>query len=210
MAGKVQKVAQLEINEITKRRRLQIVRAAAKLFSNLGYHSTSMRAISKECGINLAQLYDYIGSKNEILYLFYNFIFEKIYALFNDLEELRIQHPTEQLKYIIFKQIEVVQAYKKEFMTMYTETRHLEGESLRLVLSMESKFVQMVEKIIFRGIKEKVFRECDAFLTANITEYLLMFGPLRGWNIKGRYSSSDLADFISQMILDFLDANTHK
>jgi AcrR family transcriptional regulator len=44
-----------------------LMEAALKLFSANGYHSTSTRAIAKEAGVALGLMYNYFGSKEELL-----------------------------------------------------------------------------------------------------------------------------------------------
>ena len=46
-----------------------ILRNAARIFAEKGYHSTSMRDISRETGVSLAGLYYYCRSKEELLFL---------------------------------------------------------------------------------------------------------------------------------------------
>src|SRR5258705_6107469 len=46
-----------------------ILRAAARIFANKSYHSTSMRDISRATNVSLAGLYHYCSSKEELLFL---------------------------------------------------------------------------------------------------------------------------------------------
>jgi len=47
---------------------LEIQRVAARLFAYDGYHSTSMRQIARELGMNQSSLYHYFRSKEDILF----------------------------------------------------------------------------------------------------------------------------------------------
>lgn len=49
-------------------RRAELVRAAARLFSERGYHGTSMQHLGDAMGIHRGSLYAHIGSKQELLY----------------------------------------------------------------------------------------------------------------------------------------------
>src|ERR671932_768591 len=46
-----------------------ILRTAARIFAEKGYHQTSMRDISRETGVSLSGLYYYCKSKEELLFL---------------------------------------------------------------------------------------------------------------------------------------------
>ncbi len=44
-----------------------VVRAAARLFAERGYHGTSMRDLGAELGLFGSSLYSHVGSKQELL-----------------------------------------------------------------------------------------------------------------------------------------------
>ena len=46
----------------------QILDAAARVFSERGYHGATMREVAREAGASLAKLYRYIGNKEDLLY----------------------------------------------------------------------------------------------------------------------------------------------
>ncbi|RPJ01755.1 MAG: TetR/AcrR family transcriptional regulator [Deltaproteobacteria bacterium] len=50
-------------DSLVRKRRQQIFEAVIKLFSQKGYHMTTLREISRESGITLGNLYDYINTK---------------------------------------------------------------------------------------------------------------------------------------------------
>ena len=49
-------------SDLFKKRQMQIIKKATKLFMNKGYAQTTMRDISKATGINLGDVYNYISS----------------------------------------------------------------------------------------------------------------------------------------------------
>ena len=195
---------EIKNNKISQKNREKIVKAAVKLFSKKGYHNTTMREISKLSEINLSQLYTYINTKNDILFLFYKSLYDKLYHSSKELENYRNDNQTEKLVYLIKTQSKVIQDYKSEFITMYTESRHLEKKSLKIVMNMENYLIKKMKKIITQGIKEKEFKNCDATWTANIIAYLLMFEPLRGWNLRDKYTESDRLNNIISLICSML------
>ena len=52
----------------TTARRAEVVRAAARLFSERGYHGTSMQHLADALGVLRGSLYAHIGSKEELLF----------------------------------------------------------------------------------------------------------------------------------------------
>ena len=62
-------VTQIKNKKLVKERRRQIVDAAVKLFIQNGYHKTTTRALAKETGLSIGSLYEYITTKDDVLYL---------------------------------------------------------------------------------------------------------------------------------------------
>ena len=54
---------------LVENRHQQIVDGACKVFFEKGYHPTTIRDIAKACGMSMGQLYHYIRSKDDVLYL---------------------------------------------------------------------------------------------------------------------------------------------
>ncbi len=62
-------VTHIKNQELVKERRRQIVDAAVKLFIKFGYHKTTTRALAKETGLSIGSLYEYVSTKDDVLYL---------------------------------------------------------------------------------------------------------------------------------------------
>lgn len=60
---------QIKNQELVKERRRQIVDAAVKLFIEHGYHKTTTRLLAKATGLSIGTMYDYISTKEDVLYL---------------------------------------------------------------------------------------------------------------------------------------------
>lgn len=62
-------VTHIKNQELVKERRRQIVDAAVKLFIKNGYHKTTTRALAKATGLSIGSLYEYVSTKDDVLYL---------------------------------------------------------------------------------------------------------------------------------------------
>lgn len=60
---------QIKNKELVKERRRQIVDAAVQLFIQRGYHKTTTRALAKATGLSIGSLYEYVTTKDDVLYL---------------------------------------------------------------------------------------------------------------------------------------------
>ncbi len=62
-------VTHIKNQELVIERRRQIVDAAVKLFIKYGYHKTTTRALARETGLSIGSLYEYVSTKDDVLYL---------------------------------------------------------------------------------------------------------------------------------------------
>lgn len=60
---------QIKNKELVKERRRQIVDAAVPLFIERGYHKTTTRALAQATGLSIGSMYEYINTKDDVLYL---------------------------------------------------------------------------------------------------------------------------------------------
>ena len=66
----------------------KILKTAAKLFSESGYHKVTTREIAQDSGINVASIYHHFPSKASILKSLYDFYSDELQKALPDLQEL--------------------------------------------------------------------------------------------------------------------------
>jgi AcrR family transcriptional regulator len=69
---------QIKNKNLVEKRRRQIVDAAAKLFIAKGFHKTTTRQIAQAAGFSIGSLYEYVNSKEDVLYLVCESIHEEV------------------------------------------------------------------------------------------------------------------------------------
>ena len=164
-ANKYEKIVKTEIknSKLVQEKRLQIAKAATKLFVRKVYSQTSMREISRASGLTIGNLYDYITRKEDVLFL----VFDVFYSmLVNSLEELKlfeIEDPIRQLELALQTIIEVGHSYRDMVLLMYTESKLLPRDLLKIILENESKFIKRFEDILRKGVEKGVFKIDDPF-----------------------------------------------
>ena len=192
---------QIKDSELVQKKRLQIATGASTLFRKKGYLQTSTREISRATGLSIGNLYDYINSKEDVLYL----VFDVFHSMWGSrLEQegvLKIEDPVQQLETAIQKMLELVETHRDMILLMYTESKLLPEKFLKNILEKESELVQCFEKILVKGVEKGVFKVKDPFFLANIIVYLLSIEPLRGWNLKKRYKVKE----INKSIIEFIE-----
>jgi len=193
---------QIKNSELVQKKRLQIAMGASKLFIKKGYSQASIRDISKVTGLTIGNLYDYITRKEDVLYLVFD-VFHSIWT--NRLEEegvFEIEDPVKQLETAIQKMVELVTSHRDMVLLMYTETKLLPKEFMKMILEKESGLVECFERILERGVEKGAFKIKHPFLIANIIVYLLSIEPLRGWNLRGRYKVEEINRHIIEFVKD--------
>lgn len=93
--------ARIENKKILRKRHEQIVDAAGPLFSLRGYHSTGVRDIASALNMNIASLYKYVSSKDDILLLSYRRIHQHWTEVLKSTTEAEDKDPADQLKGLI-------------------------------------------------------------------------------------------------------------
>jgi TetR/AcrR family transcriptional regulator, cholesterol catabolism regulator len=170
-------------------RRGQILRGAAALFIRQGYLNTSVRDIAGELGMNVATLYHYVGSKNNILGLFHEYTMsvinrfaEKTQAVLNNME------PQRALKYVIREYMKWVDEYQDLTVFWYQEAKNLTPAQFKALKLQEEYTIEVFRMILERGIKSGKFKIKDSAMAANNIVVLCDMWAFRRWLLKERYT----------------------
>ena len=179
--------------EHLEKKHKQIAQAAAPLFIEKGFHQTSMREISKAVGMSMGNLYHYIKSKDDVLFLVYQELFSIWTAGLEKLEIEKIKGPKKKLTALIKNMMQSGYKYKKLTQMTFRETKFLEKSALKKILSIESKFIETMVEVVRYGIKQGVFRkDIDPLIIGNLIAHNTFFYPLRSWYFKKQVSYEDV------------------
>jgi len=183
--------ARVKDQSLISEKRRQILEGAIQVFKRKGYHKATVREIATEAGIGLGSIYDYVNSKDDILYLFFenyatNF-FEKVRS-----RASMVADPLRRLEITYRAFLEVATELEDQVMLSYTQARYVQKNFLKIILKKESEIVEHFEKIIAE-LGEGPF---DPFLEANFLVYSGVFGVLRRWILKPRYSREEIIDYL--------------
>jgi AcrR family transcriptional regulator len=160
-----------------------------------------MREISKASGLTIGNLYDYITKKEDVLYLVFD-VFHSTWVNRLDRERVfEIEDPEKQLKTAVQEMVKLASEYREMILLMYSESKSLPKDFLKIILEKESGLIEYFEKILKQGIEKGVFEVKSPFFLANIIVYLLSIEPLRGWNLKRHYGVSEINNLIVDYVL---------
>jgi TetR/AcrR family transcriptional regulator, cholesterol catabolism regulator len=124
-----------------------ILRTAARIFAEKGYHSTTMRDISRETQVSLAGLYHYCKSKEELLFLIQDNCFGRVLERLQ--ERLReAAGPVEKLRLVIENHLSFFAANMAEMKVLSHEADSLAGELHAHVSNKKQQYTRLVRRIL--------------------------------------------------------------
>ncbi|MFJ5759432.1 TetR/AcrR family transcriptional regulator [Neobacillus sp. NPDC093182] len=139
--------ASVKDERLVQRRRDQMIKGAVSLFKEKGFHRTTTREIAKAAGFSIGTLYEYIRTKEDVLYLVCDSIYDHVSELLQeDLEHK--QGTLDSLKHGIANYFRVIDEMQEEILVMYQEAKSLTKDALPYVLKKENEMAAMFEKLI--------------------------------------------------------------
>ncbi len=185
---------------LVEKKHEQIVKGACRVLFKRGYHPTTIRMIAKACDMSMGQLYHYISSKDDVLYLVHKHMQKLWREHLNNSEIEKIEDPLQKLTEALRRTLEFMIENKQLFQFIYTESKYLDKKHLRVVLDMDYKNVIG----FWRGLLTEVNREKaiqdDLEFLSSLIAYLPVFLPLRGWTLRNKPLGKS-ADSILQFTL---------
>lgn len=138
-------------------RRADVVKAAARLFSERGYHGTSMQHLGDALGLQRGSLYAHIGSKEELLFD----VVEEGADRFLERGEQAVGaggSATERLKALLVGHAETAAEHLDAATVFLNEWRYLSEDLRAAVQAKRDRYEAMVRSIVEEGIANGEFR----------------------------------------------------
>ena len=131
-------------------RRTELIDVATKLFLERGFHNTSIRDIVRACTFNIASLYMYVSSKEDILYLVAQ---DLMNTISRELDEtvLDPDSPKRSLEIGFANYCRIVDRFRRPIRLLYREVAFLPEEPRSNVLGTVSDVVSYFERIVAQG-----------------------------------------------------------
>ena len=125
----------------------RLLRTAAAVIAEKGYHSASIRDISRATGVSLSGLYYYFRSKEELLFLIQDHCFTTVI----DNLEARLEgvtDPAERLRVLADNHLRFFAANMDEMKVLSHEAAALTGEFRQQVNAHKKRYVELCEQIM--------------------------------------------------------------
>ncbi|MCF8095403.1 MAG: TetR/AcrR family transcriptional regulator [Desulfobacteraceae bacterium] len=173
-------------NHAVETKHRQIVEGACSIFFKKGFHPTSMREIAEAAGMSMGQMYHYISSKDDVLFLIHKHVQVLWYQVLTDAKIEEIGDPSRKLELALRRSLSFLLEHKDHIQFIYSESKYLSREHLKVVLEMDNKNVVEYWRELIANALEQQGVKADIDMAANLIAYNNVFLALRNWNLKHR------------------------
>ncbi|MBO1579654.1 TetR/AcrR family transcriptional regulator [Bacillus sp. XF8] len=194
--------ASVKDEKLVALRREQMIKGAVQLFKQKGFPRTTTREIAKAAGFSIGTLYEYIRTKDDVLYLVCDSIYEHVKERLEEVVCTEIGS-VESLRVAITNYFKVMDELQEEVLIMYQEVRFLPKESLPYVLEKEFQMVGMFENILEQCTKNGTFtltKKEIQLLAHNIFIQGQMWG-FRRWALQKLYTLEEYTEMQIRYVL---------
>lgn len=182
--------SQVKDPDLIGRRRRQIVDAAVRLFIEKGFHKTTTREIARESGISTGLLYEYVSTKEDVLYLVCDAIHAEVEAAVAEAVQ-RVSGGRNVLAAMIREYFLVCDRMSDHILLVYQETKALPEQWRSRVLENEVKltniFVAALARMARSGDLPRLPRRSLDLIAHNITVLGHMW-TFRRWFLSRHYT----------------------
>lgn len=198
---------QIKNVDLVNRRRHQITEAAVRLFIEKGFHKTTTREIAAAAGVSIGSLYEYVASKEDVLYL----VCESIYI---EVEKgvaeamSRAEKGRDTLAEVIREYFLVCHRMSDFILLIYQETRSLPVQWQKRVLENELRitgiFVEVLARLVASGDLVNVSEQAIEIAAHNISVLGHMW-TFRRWFLGRHYRIEDYIALQTDFILSIIN-----
>ncbi len=181
----------------------EVYAAALRLFTQKGYHATSMQDIAAAVGLYKGSLYHYIGGKEDLLVQVFERAMGSLISRVEGIVADSSLSPSQQLRQVIEAHVDAV-ASNLDALTVYLhDFRALAGAALVTVRDQRERYHCLVERIVERGVR------CGEFRAGDVGIATLGILGMCNWVVQwyrpdGRLGPGQVAEHFAEMVLSGL------
>lgn len=194
---------QIKNPDLVQRRHRQIIDAAVQLFIQNGFHKTTTRQIARAAGFSIGSLYEYITSKEDILYLVCAAIHAEVERGVSE-AMARATGGRRSLAEVIREYFLVCHRMSDHILLIYQETQSLPSQWRKKVLENEVRitgiFVNVLAHLISTGDLPHLSDRSIELVAHNISVLGHMW-TFRRWFLARHYSIEDYIALQTEFIL---------
>ena len=174
--------ARVRDSALVRQRRMEIVNGALSVFRRKGFHLATVRDIGEAAGLTQGTLYNYVRSKEDILYL----VCDQLVESYQDAVRAAVeteQRTEHRLTAALQAVTRTMLAHQDDLLLMYQESHALDKEGLRAVLERVSEFIAYFMGLLAEARDAGLITCSDTYLGADIITFLPAIVALRRWHL---------------------------
>jgi AcrR family transcriptional regulator len=179
--------------------------AAVKAIAKHGFEAASLRDIAKEVGIRAPSLYNYISSKEQLLY---ELMKDPLSSMLTEYRALAkdVDDPAEKLKIFVQVHLNFHLHSRLDVFIGNMELRSLSASHYRTISNLREEYARTLQVIIEEGAKSGVFNVNEPRVVS-----LVMLGMLSGvcnwYQPGGKMSSAEMTELHTELAFRMLGAH---
>jgi AcrR family transcriptional regulator len=217
--GQVLRKKRKPISQVTDEKRLlegkeRIAAAAANLFLDGGYHSTSVREIAQKAGLSVGSVFNYFTSKEEILFFLFSRNQDRTEASLQTLraefERLKDEgvDPKDLLLLAYEPYVRLNDELRRYTLLGYQELKSLTVAERRRILEGEERIQHFIEEVIAYGVEKGSFPPGGIYLKAHCLLVLAQSWAVRRWALKRFAKVEDYLNALKPIVLGVVESET--
>ncbi|MGE0315229.1 MAG: TetR/AcrR family transcriptional regulator [Lautropia sp.] len=167
---------------LVREKREVLISAAIGVLLEKGFHNTTVRDIGRAAGMTQGTIYNYVSSKDDILYMVCDRIVDEYQS--KALQAVQTSSdPTARVRSAIRAVCEVMHAHRREIALIYQDSHLLDRKSLRVIKARVEEFIGLFERIALEAAHELGRPLPHPHVSANILTFLPVMISLRRWSL---------------------------
>jgi len=187
---------------LVAKRRAQIIQSAIYLFKQKGFHRTTTREIAEQAGFSIGTLYEYVRTKEDVLFLVYEAINDYVYEHLQAIIE-KSEPSVTNIIAMIDHYFRLMDEMQEEVLILYQEIKSLPTEKRDIVLQQERDMVQLFKQAIMPLVAHTFTEKEIEVIVNNIFVQGQMWG-FRRWLLQRTFTLDEYIQLQTKTILNML------
>ena len=170
----------------------EIYRVIARLFAYRGYHSTSMREIARELGMNQSSLYHYFTSKQDILFTLMNDAMDDVLAILQEISSTDLL-PEDRLNRVLGFYTQYYAGDQERLILLINEMNSLNEEYRSILVGKQRRYVQLIKSILEELAAQGKIKQIDPAI-ATFAFFGMVHYTIKWYHKDGPVSLDQLAN----------------